>query len=151
MDAPPSEPDRHRRQQRRRAFIGWGGALVAIALVVLGAVVGGDDQQQRETVSVPYGETMTSGEYEAIGEGEEQAEVLERLDKSGRPESLTEDYVLVLFPPRSEGVACSYWEFSDAPQIFARLCFDRSDGQLVQKLERDVHERIEAGEGAIAA
>jgi hypothetical protein len=151
VTVPPSELDHYRRQQRRRALIGWGGALTAIVLVALGVILGGDDQQRRETVLVPYGETMTSAEYGAIGEDEDQAEVLQRLGKSGRPESLTEGYVLVLFPPHSEDVSCSYWEFSDEPQIFARLCFDSSDGHLVQKLERDVHEGIERGEGTITA
>jgi hypothetical protein len=150
MVVPSSPPERYRRQQKRRALIGWGSALAAVVLIVLGAVFGGDDQQHR-SFSVPYGETMTSAEYEAIGEGEDQAEVLERLGKSGRPESLTEDYVLALFLPPSESVDCSYWEFSDEPRIFARLCFARSDGHLVQKLERDVHRGIEEGEGAIAA
>ena len=151
MAVPPSDPDRYRRQQRRRAFIGSAGAVVLIALFALGAVLGGGDQQQRRAISVPYGETMTSAEYEAIGEGEDQATVLGRLGKTGRPESLTEDYVLTLFLPPSEGVDCSYWEFSDEPRIFARLCFDRSDGHLVQKLERDVHQGLEEGAGTVTA
>jgi hypothetical protein len=151
VSASPSEPNQDRRRQRRRAFIGWGGALTAIALVVLGAIFGGDDQQRPEAISVPYGETMTSTEYGAIGEDEGEVDVLQRLGKSGRPESLTEGYVLILFPPHSEDVSCSYWEFSDEPQIFARLCFDSSDGHLVQKLERDVHEGIERGEGTVTA
>jgi hypothetical protein len=151
VTGPLNEPDRYRRQQRRRAFIGWGSGLTAIVLIALGAIFSDGDQQRRETVLVPYGETMTSTEYGAIGENEDQAEVLQRLGKSGRPESLTEGYVLVLFPPHSEDVSCSYWEFSDEPQIFARLCFDSSDGHLVQKLERNVHEGIERGEGTISA
>lgn len=150
MTPSPGEPNGHRRQQRRRALIGWGGALATIALVVLAAVFGGEERQRRERVLVPYGELMTSAEFEEIGEDEEEAEVLQRLGKSGRPEDLTEDYVLILFPPHAEDVTCSYWEFSDEPRIFARLCFERSDGRLVEKLARDVHEGVE-GEGAIAA
>lgn len=151
MTVPLREPDRYRRQQQRRALIGWGGGLAAIALVLLGVIFGDGDSPRRQTILVPYGETMTSAEYGAIGEDEDQADVLQRLGKSGRPESLTEGYVLILFPPASEDVACSYWEFSDEPQIFARLCFDSSDGHLVQKLERDVHEGLERGEGTITA
>lgn len=148
MAIPPRNPDRYRRQQRRRAFLGWGGGLAVVALIALGAILGGEEEQ-RVTVHVPYGETMTSGEYDAIEEGEEEAVVLERLDKTGRPESLTKNYVLELFPPPAEGVVCSYWEFSDEPQIFARLCFDEAGGELVQKLEADVHAGLEAGEGTI--
>ncbi len=151
MAVPPIDPERYRRQQRRRAVVGWGVGLATIALVVLGAVLGGGEQKQQRTFAVPYGETMTAAEYDAIDEGEGEAEVLERLGKSGRPQSLTENYVLVLFPPPSDGVTCSYWEFSDEPQIFARLCFDGSDGELVQKLARDVHEGIERAPDTVTA
>lgn len=151
MAVPPGDPDRYRRQQWRRAAIGWGSALVVITFIALSAVFGGDEQKPTEPLDVPYGETMTSAEYEALDEGDSLDEVLGRLGKSGRPEGLTEDYVLVLFPPRSEDVVCSYWEFSDELEIFARLCFDRSDGDLVEKLDRNVHEGIERGEGTITA
>lgn len=149
MAIPPTDPDRYRRQQRRRALIAWGGGLVTVAFVALAAALGGDGQ--RETFTVPYGETMTAAEYDAIGEGEGQAEVLERLGKSGRPERLTEDFVLVLFPPHSEEVICSYWQFSDEPQIFARLCFDLSDGELVEKLDANVHDGLEGDADVITA
>lgn len=154
MDAPPEHPahsDRYRRRQRRRAVIGWVGGLGAVALIVIAALLGGEDQQPQQSFAVPYGETMTSTEYEEIGEGEGEAEVLERLGKSGRPERLTEDIVLFLFPPHADDVSCSYWQFDDEPQIFARLCFDRSDGELVEKLARDVHEGLDGGGGAITA
>jgi hypothetical protein len=151
MAVSPGDPDRYRRQQRRRAAIGCGTALVVIAFVALSAVFGDDGGQRPKALHVPYGETMTSAEYEAIDEGEGLAEVLERLGKSGRPEGLTEDYVLVLFSPPAEDVVCSYWEFSDEPEIFARLCFDRSDDDLVQKLDRNVHEGIERGEDTVTA
>lgn len=142
MAIPPADPDRYRRQQRRRALVAWGGAAAAVALFVLAAAFGGDGQQ-RDSFTVPYGETMTAAEYDAISEGEDQAEVLERLGKSGRPERLTESFVLVLFPAHSEDVICSYWQFSDEPQIFARLCFDRSDGELVEKLDANVHDGLD--------
>ncbi len=150
MAVPPADPDGYRRRQRRRAAIGWIGGLGVVVLFVLAAVLGGEDQQRPGAFAVPYGETMTSAEYEAIGEGEGEAEVLERLGKSGRPEGLTEDYVLILFPPHADDATCSYWQFDDEPQIFARLCFDRADGELVEKLARDVHEGLAvAGERSL--
>lgn len=141
MAASPSDPDRYRRQQRRRAWIAWIGALAVIALIAVGAIFGGNDDGggEGELVRVPYGDEMSSAEYEAIEEGESQAQVLTDLNKTGRPESLTEDYVLVLFPPATDSVECTYWEFTDEPQIFARLCFSSEDRELVQKLEHDVH------------
>jgi hypothetical protein len=68
------------------------------------------------------------------------------LDAGGRPERFTKSYVLVLFPPREEGDACTYWEFSDQPQIFARLCFSESSGELVQKLKKSVLHPLLKGE-----
>jgi hypothetical protein len=151
MVAAASDPERHRRQQRLRAAIGWGGALVAIGAAVLLIAAGGGSSQHRELVRVPYGETMSSSEYAAIGDGESEAQVLGRLDKSGRPESLTKDYVLVLFPHPQAELACSYWEFTDELQIFAQLCFDRDSGELVSKRDADVHQGIEEQEGQITA
>lgn len=150
MAIPPADPSRYRRQQWRRAAIAWVGGVAAVAFVVLAAALGGDGREE-EPFTVPYGETMTTAEYEAIAEGEDQAEVLGRLGTSGRPERLTEDFVLVLFPPHSEDVACSYWQFSDEPQIFARLCFDRADGELVEKLDANVHEGLEGDADATPA
>lgn len=150
MAVPPADPDRYRRQQRRRALIAWGIGLGVTALFFVAAIVGAGDERRPLNPGVPYGELMTSTEYESIDEGESRAEVLERLGKSGRPEGLTEDYVLVLFPARGEDATCSYWEFSDEPRIFARLCFDDS-GRLVEKLARDVHDGLEEGEGTITA
>src|SRR5205085_5272788 len=132
-----------RRQQRKRALIGWLGGLAVIALVVLLAAVGGDSHRDRKLVQVPYGETMSSSEYTAIDEGESEAEVLGRLDKTGRPEVATKDYVLVLFPHPDEDTACTYWEFEDELQIFAQLCFDRDSGELTSKRDANVHQGLE--------
>jgi hypothetical protein len=137
MATPPIDHDRYRRRQRRRAAIGWAGALLAAVALVLFVALRGTDVHRRN-FKVPYGEVMTAADFAEIKTGEEDAVVLERLDESGRPESLTEPYVLVLFPPREEGVYCTYWEFSDKPAIFARLCFSRSNGELVQKLKNNV-------------
>jgi hypothetical protein len=137
-----SEPraDDYRRRQRRRALIGWIGGLLAVAAIVALVVTspGGGTSAPRAHYEGPYGETMTSGDFESIEDGEEEVTVLSHLGGSGRPESLTKPYVLILFPPRAEEDVCTYWEFTDEPQIFARLCFDKSSGDLDQKLKHDV-------------
>jgi hypothetical protein len=140
MATPDTDPQPYRRSQRRRALIGWiGGLLGVAALVVLIVASGGnEDKPRREPFKVPYAEMMTSADYEGIEDGELDAEVLPRLDGSGRPERFTKPYVLILFPPREEDSYCTYWEFSDEPRIFARLCFDKSSGELTQKLKHDV-------------
>jgi hypothetical protein len=148
MTTPTSDPETYRRRQRRRALIGWIGGLGVIAVVVLVIVLaGGGGSHEPRPFKVPYGETMTSAQYAEIHDGEEAADVLEGLlDASGRPERFTKSYVLVLFPPREEGDACTYWEFSDAPQIFARLCFSESSGELMQKLKKSVLHPLLKGE-----
>jgi hypothetical protein len=150
MATPPSDPQTYRRRQRRRALIGWIGGIAAIAAVVLLVVLGGGGSRHPRDFKVPYGEYMTSKDYGEIHEGEDAADVLEGfLGQSGRPERLTEEYVLVLFPPAAEDVACTYWEFSDKPRIFARLCFSRSTGELVQKLKNSVLHPLTGGQGQV--
>ncbi len=145
LAAQTPDPDSYRRTQRRRALIGWGSALVVVALIVLGVVLGsgdgsGDAQAEHERIArIPYGETMTAAQFEAIEAGEAEADVLEGLHATGRPEVRTLPYVLGLFPPPSEGEFCTYWEFSDKPEIFARLCFDHANGELTSKLDGNVH------------
>jgi hypothetical protein len=143
------DPERYRRKQRRRALIGWFGGLLAAAAFVLAVVFGVGETDHRRRFRVPYGEVMTSRDYGEIATGEEDAVVLERLDQSGRPERLTETYVLVLFPRREEDVYCTYWEFSDQPQIFARLCFSRSNGELVLKEKNSVFHPLIGGQGQV--
>jgi hypothetical protein len=145
----------YRRRQRRRALIGWVGGLAAVAAVVVLIAVGGGGSDGGGPVrprpfKVPYGEMMTSAQYGEIDEGEQAADVLEGLlDATGRPESLTKPYVLVLFPPAESGLACIYWEFSDKPRIFARLCFSPSTGELVQKLKNSVDHRLTGRQGQV--
>jgi hypothetical protein len=146
MATAPIDPERYRRGQRRRALVGWGGVLIVAAATVLAIAIGGGENE-RQHFKVPYGEVMTSRDYGEIATGEEDAVVLERLDETGRPENLTEPYVLVLFPEREEGVYCTYWEFSDEPQIFARLCFSKSSGELVLKEKNSVFHPLEGGGG----
>jgi hypothetical protein len=132
------ELELYRRRQRRRALIGWGFVVAAVAAAFVLFVALRNTDVQRTHFKVPYGEQMTAADFGEIKAGEEDAIVLERLDQSGRPERLTEPYVLRLFPPPEEDVYCTYWEFSDKPQIFARLCFSTSNGELTQKLKNNV-------------
>ncbi len=154
MAAQTPDPDSYRRSQRRRALIAWGSALAIVALIVLGIVLGSggssvDIKAERERIArIPYGETMTSAQYEEIEAGEGEADVLEALHATGRPEDRTLAFVLVLFPPPSESEFCTYWEFSDEPEIFARLCFDHDDGELTSKLDGNVHGAA-TGQGTI--
>jgi hypothetical protein len=138
MSTSPTDPEGYRRRQRRRALIGWFGGFLAIAAFVVLLLVGGGDHQQRRTLKVPYGDVMTARDYDEIHLGEEDVVVLERLVETGRPEKLTKKFVLVLFPPVPEDAYCVYWEFSDEPQIFARLCFATDDGKLVEKRKHSV-------------
>jgi hypothetical protein len=139
MRTPPTDPEGYRRRQRRRALIGWLGGLLAIAAFVLLIVVGsGGDQERRPTLKVPYGDVMTARDYGEIHLGEEDVVVLERLVETGRPEKLTKEFVLVLFPPPPDDAYCVYWEFSDEPQIFARTCFATDGGELVEKRKHSV-------------
>jgi hypothetical protein len=140
------DPDSTRRTQRRRAVIGWGGALIVIAVVVLGIVLGSGsggssrdvEAEHARIAKIPYGETMTSGQFGAIEPGESEADVLEGLGATGRPEKRTLPFVLILFPAPPSGEFCTYWEFSDEPEVFARLCFDDESGELSSKLDGNV-------------
>jgi hypothetical protein len=153
MPSPPRDTDGYRRRQRRRALVGWIGGLVAVAAVVVLIASGGGSgsaERQRVPFKVPYGETMTSRQYDEIEVGEQAADVLEGLlDASGRPERFTKPYVLVLFPPAEPGLGCTYWEFKDKPRIFARLCFSPLTGELVQKLKHSVLHPLTGGQGQV--
>ena len=54
-----------------------------------------------------------------------------------RPERLVEPYAARPLPPE-EGTYCTYFEFSDDPKIFARLCFSSTSGELVEKRKHNV-------------
>lgn len=132
------DPEGYRRRQRRRALVGWIGGLLAIVAFFVLVVVFGHDEHGRRIVKVPYGDVMTAHDFDEVHLGEEDVVVLERLAETGRPEEETKQWVRVLFPPRPEDTYCVYWEFSDEPEIFARLCFDTDDGELVEKRKRSV-------------
>jgi hypothetical protein len=139
MTTPSIDPGSYRRRQRRRALIGWiGGLLAIVAFVVVIAVGAGDDHNGRRVIKVQYGDVMTSRDFDEVHLGEEDVVVLERLAETGRPEKLTKEFVLVLFPPVPEGAYCVYFEFSDEPDVFARLCFDKEDGEMVEKRSHSV-------------
>lgn len=138
MPTPPSDPQGYRRRQRRRALIGWiGGFFVVIAFVVLIAV-GGGEHHERRIIRLPLGDVITSHDFEEVHLGEEDIVVLERLAQTGRPEEFTKPYVLILFPPPPADSYCVYWEFSDEQEIFARLCFDKESGEMVEKRSHNV-------------
>jgi hypothetical protein len=146
MTAAPLDPDAYRRRQRRRALIGWIGGMLVVAGLVL-AIVLGSDSDHGGGADVPYGEVMSSQDYEEVHQGEGETTVLERLGGTGRPERLTESYVRVLFPPAGEEVRCTYWEFTDEPEIFARLCFERDGGELVEKRRHSLFHPRPGGAG----
>jgi hypothetical protein len=128
----------HRRQQRRRAIIAWGTAAAVIALIALGAIFGGEKSDQGGE-SISFGFAMTATQYDQLQAGLDEDEFVERLQQTGKPESLAPDPLVELFPPHEGDLVCSYWEISDREGLLARVCFD-GDGDLVQKVERNIHE-----------
>jgi hypothetical protein len=138
MPTAPTDPEGYRRRQRRRALIGWIGGFLAVAVLVLLIALGSGGHHERRLLRLQYGDVMTSHDFEEVHLGEEDVVVLERLAETGRPEELTKDYVLVLFPPVPAESYCVYWEFSDEPEIFARLCFDKESGEMVEKRKHSV-------------
>jgi hypothetical protein len=132
------DPEGYRRRQRRRALIGWIGGFLSVVIFVVLVTVSAHNDHERRIIKVPYGDVMTSHDFQEVHLGEEDVVVLERLAATGRPEELTKKYVLALFPPAPEDTYCVYWEFSDEPEIFARLCFSTADGELVDKRKHNV-------------
>ena len=76
---------------------------------------------------------MTSNQYEAIREGEEETVIVQRLGSVGMGASEVQEELLALFPAQPNGSNCAYWFLSDAPEHLVRLCFDDERGVLVQK------------------
>jgi hypothetical protein len=149
MPTATTDPEAYRRRQRRRALIGWIGGFLVLAAFVALIVFGSDSRHERRTIKVPYGDVMTAHDFTEVHLGEEDTVVLERLAETGRPEELTKKFVLVLFPPRPEGAYCVYWEFSDRPDVFARLCFSTDDGELVEKSHHSVLHPPVGGQGTV--
>jgi hypothetical protein len=149
MPTPPTDPESYRRRQRSRALIGWIGGFVILAAFVVLIAVGGGTEHHRRLIKVPPGDLMTSHDFEEVHLGEEDVVVLERLAESGRPENLTKEFVLVLFPRVPEGAYCVYWEFSDEQQIFARLCFSTDTGEMVDKRKHSVFHPPVGGQSTV--
>jgi hypothetical protein len=130
------DPDLYRRRQRRRAVIGWTVGLVVVAFAVLAVVLGntddGSDGHEGPTIGIFTAE-MTSDQYTALREGEEEAVVDRLLGSVGMNEEEVQEGLLALFPHRPPESNCSYWYLSDAPGHLARLCFSSSRGVLLQK------------------
>jgi hypothetical protein len=130
----------YRRRQRRRALIAWSTLGLLVAVVALVAIFGGRDGGGGSS-GVPsagaaalFSSEMTSRQYEALHQGEEESRVLARLHSVG----LGEDQVggsglasLFAAPPAAS--TCSYWTLSDAPGHFVRLCFGDPSGLLLEK------------------
>jgi hypothetical protein len=129
--------DLYRRRQRRRAIIAWSVAGVVIAGGVLAAIFGGAESRETAPAGRPFqlfSSTMTFDQFEAIHKGEDESQVLLRLQSVGLQEDQVESTELPnLFPGRPRHSTCSYWTLSDAPGHLVRLCFSDPEGVLVQK------------------
>jgi hypothetical protein len=128
----------YRRQQRRRAIVAWGTAALVTVAIGLAAVFG-DDENDEPADPISFGFAMTLAQYDELEPGLDEDEFVERLRQTGKPESLAPVPLIELFPPHEGDLVCSYWEISDHEDLYARVCFD-GDGQLAQKVERDIHE-----------
>jgi hypothetical protein len=126
-----------RRQQRRRAIIAWSTAAIVVALFAIGAVVGGDEEGGGDPHGA-FGYSMTADQYDALHPGLAESDFVDRLQQTGLPETLTNRRYVLLFPPHSENLVCSFWEISDRPEYIARICFSDPEARLVQKLQRSV-------------
>jgi hypothetical protein len=126
------------RRQRRRAVIAWGTAAIVVALFAIGALFGGEDEGGGEDQHGAFGYAMTADQYDALRPGLAESDFVDRLQQTGLPENLTNSRYVLLFPPHSEDVVCSFWEISDRPEYVARICFSDPGAKLVEKLQRSV-------------
>jgi hypothetical protein len=127
-----------RRQQRRRAIIAWGTAAIVVVLIAIGAIFAGDGEGGGEDQRGDFGYAMTANQYDALRPGLAESDFVDRLQQTGLPENLTNARYLLLFPPHSDDVICSFWEISDRPEYVARICFSDPEAKLVEKLQRSV-------------
>lgn len=128
----------YRRRQRRRAVIAWGTLGVIAALVALGIVFGGDehkDPDPGQTIHL-FTYEMTSAQYKELHKGQGELSVLKLVGSTGLHEDEVEEVDIRLFPPPPIGASCNFWKLSDAPDHLVRLCFDESEGVLLQKAVR---------------
>jgi hypothetical protein len=130
----------HRRRQRRRAIIAWGTAAIVVVLAALGAIFGGEEEDGAGEHPDAFGYAMTAAQYDSLRRGLDESDFVDRLQQTGLPENLTNSRFVLLFPPHSDEVLCSFWEISDRPEYVARICFSDPGGKLVQKLQRSASE-----------
>src|SRR6202012_1049723 len=76
---------------------------------------------------------MSSSQYSAIRNGEEEATIDKLVGSVGMQEDEVGEELLALFPRKPEGSRCAYWYLSDAPEHLVRLCFSTSRDVLLQK------------------
>jgi hypothetical protein len=130
------DPDLYRRRQRRRAVIAWTVGFVVVAFaalaVILGSTESDSDGPEGPVVGIFTAE-MTSDQYAAIREGEEEKVVDELVGSSGMTDGEVQEELLELFPKPPGDSRCAYWYLSDAPEHLARLCFSSTRGVLLQK------------------
>jgi hypothetical protein len=129
-----------RRQQRRRAIIACRTAVIVVALLAIGAIFGGEDEGGGDGRHGAFGYAMTADQYDALRPGLAESDFVDRLQRTGLPEDLTSSRYVLLFPPHSEDVVCSFWEISDRLGYVARICFSDPEAKLVQKLQRSASE-----------
>ena len=132
------EQKTHGRQQRRRAIIAWTTAGLVVVLIALG-VIFGEDERDQPAGTISFGYTMTAAQYGDLATGLDESEFFDRLRQTGKPENLTPDRLVELFPPHEDDLVCSFWEISDHDGLLARVCFD-GDGKLAQKVEHSIYE-----------
>jgi hypothetical protein len=130
--------DTFKRQQRRRAIVAWTVAGIFVALIAVGAIFGDEGKDGGHEHPIPFGYAMTAAQYAGLEPGLDESDFVNRLEQTGLPEHLTSTSYVVLFPPHSEDVHCSFWEISDRPELVARICFSDPEARLVEKLERNV-------------
>jgi hypothetical protein len=131
-----ADPATIQRRQRRRAIIAWGSAAIVVVAIALGAIFGDEDREGAEEHPDAFGYAMTAEQYDSLHRGLSESDLVDQLQQTGLPENLTAGRYVLLFPPHSDDVLCSYWEISDRPDYVARICFSKPEAKLVQKLQR---------------
>jgi hypothetical protein len=135
-DPPYVDPELYRRRQRRRAVIGWTIGLVVVAFAALAVILGNVDEEsgrsEGPTIGI-FNAEMTSDQYAALREGEEEKVVDKLVGSVGMSDEEVKEELLELFPKRPAESNCAYWYLSDAPEHLVRLCFSSTRGVLLQK------------------
>lgn len=107
------------------------------ALIAVGVIAGSVLDSKGAHDSNPFNAEMTLSQYDALRLGAAEQDVVDGLQQTGLPEHQIQEKYERLFPPHTDGVACSYWYISGQGGELARLCFSSPDGLLKQKLRRE--------------